>query len=189
MNAFVEMGSVSFKEPIDVLVCEDNRGCREILEELLDIQEQKLDDYVSIYDADAYLKREIADPVEDFDDDGLIDLSLPIVTKSKPAYLLLYLNEFTFDEYYNSEGEENVASTIESCLNCGIKVVLVHEQDRSMGGCEFNLFFEQAPQWLYNPPYNLFNELAVPLYSSQAYRIVSLKKICVKLGAHCEIIS
>ena len=188
MNASLEMGSVSFKEPIDVLVCECNRGSREIVEELLDFQEQILDDSVSIHDAATYLKQEMADPVEDSDDNGyngLTNLSLPIVTKSKPAYLLLYLNEFTFEDY-QADGKENVATIAASCLDRGIKIVLVHEQDRSLGGCEFNLFFEQAPQWLYNPPYNLFNELAVPLYSSQAYRVVSLKKVCLKLGAYCQ---
>ena len=57
--------------------------------------------------------------------------------KTKPTYLLLCLDELPSDDY-DVDSEENVASIIESGLNCSIKVALVYEKDWNTGGCEFD---------------------------------------------------
>ena len=57
------------------------------------------------------------------------------------------------------------------------------EQDRNKGACEFEKFFAQAPDRVYKPPLSLFKEIAIPIFSNHAYRAVSLKRICMKLGA------
>lgn len=62
-------------------------------------------------------------------------------------------------------------------------VVLVQEKDVSIGSCRFSTLFENFSEVLYNPPNSLFNDLAIPLYSEEKYRFVSLSKILVKMGA------
>jgi len=94
-----------------------------------------------------------------------------------PTFLLLYLNKYTF-----SEGEGFMA-ILESCLaDQDIKVVLVHEHDVVKGGCKFDVFFKEAPEYLIDEPCKLFQEIATKLYSEPEYRTVSLRQILTKMG-------
>ena len=70
-----------------------------------------------------------------------------------------------------------------SCCNVHrlVYLVLVHEQDTSKGGCKFEEFFKVTPQKLINEPYNLYRDIAVPLYSMEEYRNVSLQLIINKI--------
>jgi hypothetical protein len=65
--------------------------------------------------------------------------------------------------------------------DAGIDIMLVHEQDSERGWCKFSQFFEQTPQILVDPPYQLYNEMAIPLHTRSEYRIVSLRKIITKM--------
>lgn len=177
-----EIAPISLDFPVDVLTCEHNDGAKDLALELMEldgIDPEKLE----LHDAVTFLKDWDTNSSTSQNNTDKVDLSQPIMNiNRRPAYLLLYLNKFTFDEW-ESFGQNSTASIIESCINRRIKIILVHEQDEEYGACPFSMFFEQAPSKLYNPPYNLFNELAVPLYSSPEYRKVSLTKIFEKLGA------
>ncbi|EOD31215.1 hypothetical protein EMIHUDRAFT_253606 [Emiliania huxleyi CCMP1516] len=64
-----------------------------------------------------------------------------------------------------------------------IVIAPVAEQEPSRGGVPFRNFFQQTPQVLQQPPYKLFDTLAVPLYSSQEHRKVSLRHVLRGMGA------
>ena len=49
-------------------------------------------------------------------------------------------------------------------------LVLVHEQNKNEGGCTFHHFFESTPEELIERPYELYKEMAIPLYSECKYR-------------------
>ena len=73
--------------------------------------------------------------------------------------LLLYLNDRTFLD----EGG-TVARLVQTAMDRRITIVPVAEQDPASGGVPFRTFFQQTPQVLQQPPYKLFDTLAVPLY-------------------------
>ena len=56
-------------------------------------------------------------------------------------------------------------------------------QEPSCGGVPFRIFFQQTPQVLLQPPYKLFDTVAVPLYSSPEHRKVSLRHVLRSMGA------
>ena len=59
---------------------------------------------------------------------------------------------------------------------------MAHAQDPAHGGCPFGRFLDQTPRELQRPPYKLFDELAVPLYSSPVHRKISLRLLLTQLG-------
>ena len=63
-----------------------------------------------------------------------------------------------------------------------VRMVLVHEQDPSKGGCSFRRFFEVTPQDLVVHG-KLFNTVATPLYASREHRTISLLCIFSAMGA------
>ena len=65
--------------------------------------------------------------------------------------------------------------------NPDIHIILVHEQDSLKGGCEFAEFFKVTPKRLIEEPYSLYKDIAIPLYSMEAYRDVSIKMIVSKM--------
>ena len=106
------------------------------------------------------------------------DLSIEDIPQgSPPSTLLLYLNKDVFLD----EGD-TVKGIVQAAKDLKIDIVLVHEQDRQEGGCEFSQFFEQTPQVLIDNPYELYHEMATPLHTRSEYRIVSLSKIVLRLG-------
>jgi hypothetical protein len=105
----------------------------------------------------------------------LNDISIDL--KKKKTILLLYLNKNTF-----LHQRDNLTQTIMTAKDAGITIVLVHEQDSERDWCDFSHFFEQTPQILVDPPYELYGEMAIPLYTRNEYRIVSLRKIITRMG-------
>ena len=92
--------------------------------------------------------------------------------------LLLYLTDRTFlDE------DGSVARLVQAAMDRRIVIAPVAEQEPSRGGVPFRNFFQQTPQVLQQPPYKLFDTLAVPLYSSQEHRRVSLRHVLRGMGA------
>jgi hypothetical protein len=106
------------------------------------------------------------------------DLSIEGIRQgSPPSTLLLYLNKDVFlDEGDTGKG------IVQAAIDLKIDIVLVHEQDSQEGGCEFSQFFKQTPQVLIDNPYDLYHEMATPLHTRSEYRIVSLRKIVLRLG-------
>ena len=71
---------------------------------------------------------------------------------------------------------------MKSCFERNVQVILVQEKDISKGGCEFETFFAKAPEELLQPPISLFDEIAIPLYNEEHYRVVSIRQILLKMG-------
>ena len=91
---------------------------------------------------------------------------------------LLYLNDKTFLDAGGA-----VARLVQAAMDRRIAVAMVHEQDPACGGVPFRNFFQQTPQVLLQPPYTLFDTVAVPLYPAPAHRTVSLRLILTSMGA------
>jgi hypothetical protein len=104
-------------------------------------------------------------------------INASIDPKQERSMLLLYLNK----DIFLDEGD-TVKGIVQAAKDLKIDIVLVHEQDRQEGGCEFSQFFEQTPQVLIDNPYELYHEMATPLHTRSEYRIVSLRKIILRLG-------
>ena len=96
--------------------------------------------------------------------------------------MLLYLNDKTFTG--SNEYTTRLANVLKACqTKDSVQLVLVQEKDLSKGGCDFGLFFSQAPQELINPPFTIFRDIAIPLYGIEEYRAISLRQILSKMGA------
>ncbi len=185
-----ELGEVSFKTPIDVLVFSQNIGAEELALELKDYELTTSNPFIQIHDAVEYLGELNAE--ESLSLNGNRELlsrsqDSSTIREKKSAQLLLYLNKYTFDQNDDESNKEKLIWVIETCLKNDIKVVLVYETEESLGACSFDLYLDQLPLTLKTPPFNLFNDLAIPLYSNAIYRDVSFKKICDKLGASCTL--
>ena len=84
-------------------------------------------------------------------------------TKNTPTFMIFYLNDQKFTGS-TSAYIANLARALKACITSdNVQLVLVSEKDASKGGCDFDLFFSQAPQDLLNPPYTLFKDIAIPL--------------------------
>ena len=81
------------------------------------------------------------------------------------AALLIYLNERAF-----TDAGGVVAATVQRAIDAKLPIALVHEQDAERGACVFARYFDQAPDVLQQPPYTLFDRMAVPLYLGAAHR-------------------
>ena len=108
------------------------------------------------------------------------------VTKSQPdlqalqadgssAYMLLYLNKHTWVEHGDALEKDVRASQA-----AGLKVLLVHENDASKGGCDFGLFFATTPPGLIND--GLYSDIAIALHTPP-HRAVSLTLVAQAVGA------
>ena len=65
-------------------------------------------------------------------------------TDDRPAsatHMLLYLNE----ESFVSDGER-LAEQVKQARQDRLKIVMAHENDPALGGCQFSRFFEVTPQ-------------------------------------------
>ena len=93
--------------------------------------------------------------------------------------LLLYLNRNTF---FNNQQDE-LLGVIKAAKKEGIDFILVHEHDTDKGSCPFGLIIENTPDELLYPPFNIFRDIAIPLYKRDEYRKISLRVILQKMGA------
>ena len=185
------MGTVSLYNPISILVVEDNSGCLELVDEIkrrVSLREFKL---ISVMDASAILLHDTSETdIEanvDIDEGNplnnteTLELSASLRsarTKSQTFMLLCYLNDKTFTG--SNEYITRLANTLKACqTNDSVQLVLVQEKDLTKGGCDFGLFFSQAPHAeLINPPFTIFRDIAV-----EKYRAVSLGQVLSKMGA------
>ena len=89
---------------------------------------------------------------------------------------LLYLNEETW------QGEQGslLAVQVHAAREAGLKIVLAHENDPQLGGCDFDNFFRSTPQDLING--GLYGRIAVACYAG-LHRLVSCCLLAKELGA------
>eukprot|EP00964_Phaeocystis_antarctica_P104175 scaffold69313_cov66-Phaeocystis_antarctica.AAC.5 len=93
------------------------------------------------------------------------------------AVMLLYLNKDTWVEQGDVlERDVRAART----LQAGLKVVMVHENDKENGGCEFVDFFGTTPQELIDD--GIYSDIATALHTPP-HRAVSLALMAQALGA------
>ena len=79
--------------------------------------------------------------------------------------LLIYLNERAF-----TDAGGVVTATVQRAMDARMPIALVNEQDEERGACVFARYFELAPDVLQQPPYKLFDLVAVPLYPGADHR-------------------
>ena len=91
-------------------------------------------------------------------------------------YFLLYLNKET---WLGSTGSK-LADQVRAARAAGIRVVLAHECDPVLGGCEFSSFFQTTPQDLIIE--GLYARIAVAFFTGQ-HRAVSLCLLAREIGA------
>eukprot|EP00964_Phaeocystis_antarctica_P005331 scaffold2916_cov70-Phaeocystis_antarctica.AAC.2 len=93
------------------------------------------------------------------------------------AVMLLYLNKDTWVEQGEVlERDVRAART----LQAGLKVVMVHENDKEKGGCEFGELFGTTPQELIDD--GIYSDIAIALHTPP-HRAVSLALVAQALGA------
>jgi len=116
------------------------------------------------------------------DDDAIrVVNSMPDVQALKDdgesAIMLLYLNKDTWVEQGEVlERDVRAART----LQAGLKVVMVHENDKEKGGCEFGDFFGTTPQELIDD--GIYSDIAIALHTLP-HRAISLALVAQALGA------
>ncbi|EOD07115.1 hypothetical protein EMIHUDRAFT_448489 [Emiliania huxleyi CCMP1516] len=98
-------------------------------------------------------------------------------TDDRPAsatHLLLYLNEDSF------VSDERLAEQVKQAREDKLKIVMAHENDPALGGCQFSRFFEVTPQELIAG--GLYKDLAKSCFPGR-HRKVSLVLLAKSLGA------
>lgn len=91
---------------------------------------------------------------------------------------LLHLSKNTFNDEHRALMTESILEAKKE----NIPIILVHEQDlKKEAAPDFSFFFQHTPQELLDFPNNLYNEIAIPLYTRQEYRQISLHLIVDKI--------
>jgi len=156
-----ELDPIGVTSPLLILYC-SNQGARDIAEELAG----ECEGLVSTRSAE----------------NELTNSSMSTRSPGIKLVLLVYLNQNTF-----AGQNGGVSDMIKQAYDNNIQLVLIHEQDENRDGCPFSQIFSTTPQDLMNRPYLLYKQsLAIPLYTLNAYRIVSLHQILRKMGARHE---
>jgi hypothetical protein len=94
----------------------------------------------------------------------------------EPTHLLLYLN---FGTYLDDAGKQ-LAEELRKARAAGMPVVMAHENDPALGGCEFARFFSTTPQDLIDD--GLYKALAFACYPGE-HHAVSMALLAKALGA------
>jgi hypothetical protein len=184
-----EIGPVFLQVPINILVYENNEGCYRVVEELKSMLPGGGFDMIAVTDAAGYVQKskrekEEIDSIDSMMEEVEYGLAMPNhVPADAPVYFLFYLNQYTFQG--NEQDLIELTVLLQYCIdNPDINIVLAHERNNlSKGGCDFGVFFDEAPEELISPPYSLFKDIAIPLYSDEVYRDVGLRQILCKMGA------
>ena len=158
-------GPSAFSGPVTILVCRDNEGAVGIARELKNAAEEGRGSTAS---AEAVVTRDAEEALEGVN-------AAPL---SGHVVFLLYLNDKTFLDAGGA-----VARLVQAAMDRRIAVAMVHEQDPTCGGVPFRNFFQQTPQVLLQPPYKIFDTVAVPLYPAPEHRTVSLRLALSSMGA------
>ena len=96
---------------------------------------------------------------------------------SDVTHFLLYLN---FNTYLNDMGQR-LAEELRKARTAGLPIVMAHENDMALGGCEFSRFFTTTPQDLIND--GLYNALAFAAYPGATHRAASVALLAKAFGA------
>ena len=104
-----------------------------------------------------------------------------IVADSQKQVLLLYLNKNTFGD--GGDNDAVVVKVVKAAKQRGVDIILVHEKDVDKDGChQFNYIYDHTPQELNDHPFKIYKDIAIPLYSRNEYRKISLQLILQNIG-------
>ena len=160
-----EVPPYAFVGPVTILVCRDNEDADGIARELKNAAGEGRGstasaETVTIRDAEEALEGANAAPL------------------SGHVVFLLYLNDKTFLDAGGA-----VARLVQAAMDRRIAIAPIHEQEPARGGVPFRNFLQQTPQVLQQPPYKLFDTVAVPLFLAPEHRNVSLRLALSSMGA------
>lgn len=96
------------------------------------------------------------------------------------AMLLLYLNQDTWIEQGEALERDVRATQSFTQEENPIGIILVHENDKRKGGCEFGNFFGTTPPGLIEE--GIYKDVAIALHTAP-HRAVSLALVAQALGA------
>jgi hypothetical protein len=164
-----ELEAVEVDFHLEILYCETNSGAKEIAKEVRDSLGETNRGYVNITDAKEFFSE------YDASKENLEKKLFP-----QKAVFLLYLNNNTFQE--NEEGHL-VKNLLLRSFDKNIRIITVQEQDPLKGGRSFEFILKMTPDILKLPPYELYNDITVPLHESKDFRLISLRSILTKIGA------
>jgi hypothetical protein len=155
----------SFRRPICILTCSTNRGAYHLVRELAD--------------AACRLGTAGVEVAEVQSESSLEEITIDAAARRVRVVLLVYLNAGTFPGSDRTE----TADTLRCILDADIPVVLVRETEPSLGGCPFSTLIEATPRDLQVAPYNLFGQIAVALFPTPEFRIISLRLVLQQMCA------
>ena len=160
-----------FTGVVTILVCHGNKGAHDLAKELKAAEAEGRSSSAATPKGNDAPERVTIREAEE-----ALEANAPPLHSN--VVFLLYLTERTFLD----EGGA-VARLVQKAMDRGISITPVAEQEPCRGGCAFRQFFQQTPQVLQQPPYKLFDTLAVPLYPSVQHRKVSLRHVLRGMGA------
>ena len=161
LNVPNEISSVRVKHPVQILVCGQNDGARDVVEEAR-----------NLLPACGRALIHLKDAAEFFSYITMID-TMP----STRTVFFLYLNHYTF--LFNEEIHNLIYSAV---IDDRVDILLAHETDLNKGGCSFPELCKITPQSLLDPPCELYsNNLAVPLHDTEDFRTISLRVLLTKM--------
>jgi len=187
-----DVDSVPLTSPVQLLYCEENVGAHELAKEIeakcpdnkitiKRVVEENRDNLVQgVFPITGTFPDVGIDDIEDgllfttARTNDLIDL-VDIIEGSQKHVLLLYLNKKTF-----GDGNDSVAKVVKSVSEKKIDIILVHEKDVNKDGCQFNDIYDHTPFEL-KDHYKIYKKIAIPLYTQEEYRKISLQKILHKI--------
>lgn len=164
-----EIGSVFLDSSMTVLT--HNQESHDLVFEIGKVLDNRSRGAINICDAEAFFSQGWSS----FEQSDLE------VSENPKVVFLLYLNKNTFVNGGNPVDNQALSNIVKRVKESGIKIVLAHEQ--KYGRCSFSWFFKETPQELVDPPYNIYRDIATPLYDQIDYRTVSLKTILLNMGA------
>lgn len=98
----------------------------------------------------------------------------------KPTRFLVYLNKQTF----RGKMGEAFAQEVRDALAADLKIAVVHENDDTRDGCEFDLFFKTTPQDLIDG--GLYRQIAIAFMKGEGHRKVGRALLAKNLGAEAR---
>jgi len=144
--------------PTVLLTSSANSGAREVAEEVVAAELSSLVPIMTV-DVESHPRWEL---LEGFD---------PIPGSN--VKFILYLNKDTF------VSDERLADQVRIARAIGVPVVMAHENDPDLGGCEFGKFFETTPEELILD--GLYRDLAILLFPGR-HREASIISLATRLG-------
>ena len=151
-----ELGKVNIYKKCNIIISKENSNADQIASELYGMVAQNRN-IIFIEDIETYFSKDK-------------------FHFGHEAFFLLYLNDEVF-----TDTNDTLVKQVKNAIKSELNLILVHETDIHNGGVPFERIYAQTPRELLIDPYNIYGEIAVPLYTFEEYRKVSLQMILCKI--------